>query len=89
MPVTFEPRHTPIWQIHYYRQSHGDVGYAAAPSFVMPEEGLLKAELEDRFLHPKGRMKPPTVADVLDDDGKLVLRARILPGGVATVVPLP
>lgn len=89
MPLTFENRHTPIWQIHYYRSEYGDGGYKATPHFEQPDGEELKDLLLDRFANPKRRIKPPISADVVDDDGNVVMRAHMISQHEAEIFPLP
>ena len=65
---------------HFYRQKYGDVGYQPIP-FIPEEgevEGQLKMALLDRFSNPRPKMKPPHTADLLDPEGKVIMRLYVV-----------
>lgn len=89
MAGLFTAHHAKIWQVQFYRSEYGDAGYAPVPLFEKLDEEEMKALLIDRFTDPRKGYLPATQADVLDDNGELVMRVRRTFGDKVEVVPHP
>ncbi|VWX51793.1 hypothetical protein [Novosphingobium sp. 9U] len=86
--VNFDTPEQPIWTIEIYRQDYGDVGFSGKPAFEIPGEAQLCELLVDYFENPKPRTKPPHTADVVDQGGRVIMRAHMISQTEARVVPL-
>ncbi len=87
MPLTFENRHTPIWRVEFYRNEYGDAGFDTRRSPIEPNSEQLKKALLDRFERPVARMRGPLQADVLNEAGEVIKRARIIGEGKVEITP--
>lgn len=81
-------REPSIWQVHLYRSTYGDAGTGAMPAFEMPSAELLTGTLLRWFSKPSRGHKPPTTADVVAENGTVVMRARVYSKDRAEIVPV-
>ena len=79
----------PVLLVHFYRQSYGDCGFKALPFAEKPEESDLQQALIERFRDPKHRMPKPILADVVDEDGAVIMQARVRSGDETEIVRIP
>lgn len=85
----FNTPHMPFLLVHFYRQSYGDCGFKALPFAEKPDELDLQQALIERFRDPMRRMPKPLLADVVDEDGKVIMQARVRSRDDTEIVRLP
>ena len=76
---------------HFYRKEYGDVGFDPV-MFLFNEddtEERLREGLLVRFGDPKPRFKPPHTADLVNKDGKILMRFYAMSATSAMQTPLP
>jgi hypothetical protein len=69
-----------FWQAHFYRQAYGDAGYGSIPFLAreIPDAtGPLSQALLARYANPKLRKKGAQTADLVDEQGRVVLRLNV------------
>jgi hypothetical protein len=86
--VKFKTGGQPIWQAHFYRQAYGDAGITPLPYTVLPDETQLTNILVEQSAVPRHGYKPPITVDITDEEGGVVMRARMIAPDTAQIVNL-
>ena len=72
-----DPPSAVFYTVRFYRSQPGDAGFK---NLILPEgfsENDIAEPLLDRFKRPEPKRRPPTQADILDENGKVVCRFRV------------